>query len=45
MTIASPRAAGEVQRLLDLEAGEVQSVVILLDATEKTAVVRGRSSG
>jgi len=32
---------GEVQRLLDLEAGEVQSVVILLDATENTAVVRG----
>src|SRR6266850_103635 len=27
---------GEVQRLLDLEAGEVQSVVILLDATENT---------
>ena len=33
-------ALGEVQRLLDLEAGEVQSVVILLDATENTAAVR-----
>jgi putative ABC transport system permease protein len=31
---------GEVQRLLDLEAGEVQSVVILLDATENTQAVR-----
>jgi hypothetical protein len=31
---------GEVQRLLDLEAGEVQSVVILLDATENTEAVR-----
>ncbi len=31
---------GEVQRLLDLEAGEVQSVVILLDATESTTAVK-----
>jgi putative ABC transport system permease protein len=30
----------EVQRLLDLENGEVQSVVLLLDATENTAAVR-----
>jgi putative ABC transport system permease protein len=30
----------EVQRLLDLEGGEVQSVVLLLDATEHTAEVR-----
>lgn len=33
---------GEVQRLLDVENGEVQSVVLLLDATEHTAVVRER---
>lgn len=32
----------EVQRLLDLEQGEVQSVVLLLDRTESTAVVRDR---
>ncbi|HEU4370508.1 MAG TPA: ABC transporter permease [Methylomirabilota bacterium] len=30
----------EVQRLLDLEGGEVQSIVLLLDATEHTARVR-----
>ena len=30
----------ETQRVLDLEAGEVQSVVLLLDATEHTAAVR-----
>src|SRR5262245_32347925 len=30
----------EVQRVIDLEGGEVQSVVLLLDATENTAVVR-----
>jgi len=30
----------EVQRLLDLEGGEVQSVVLLLDRTENTAAVR-----
>jgi putative ABC transport system permease protein len=30
----------EVQRLLDLEGGEVQSVVLLLDRTEHTAAVR-----
>lgn len=29
-----------VQRLLDLEGGEIQSVVLLLDATEHTAAVR-----
>lgn len=33
---------GEVQRLLDVEGDEVQSVVLLLDATEHTAVVRER---
>jgi putative ABC transport system permease protein len=32
---------GEVQRLLDVEHGEVQSIVLLLDATENTAAVRG----
>jgi putative ABC transport system permease protein len=32
----------EVQRLLDLEHGEVQSVVLLLDKTENTGVVRER---
>src|SRR5947207_6044385 len=31
----------EVQRLLDVENGEVQSVVLLLDKTENTAAVRG----
>jgi len=30
----------EVQRLIDLEGGEVQSVVLLLDGTEHTALVR-----
>ncbi len=30
----------EVQRLIDLEGGEVQSVVLLLDRTENTAAVR-----
>jgi putative ABC transport system permease protein len=30
----------QVQRLLDVEAGEVQSVVLLLDATDNTAAVR-----
>jgi putative ABC transport system permease protein len=33
-------ALPEVQRLLDLENGEVQSIVLLLDQTENTAVVR-----
>ena len=32
----------EVQRVLDLENGEVQSVVLLLDRTEHTAAVRAR---
>jgi putative ABC transport system permease protein len=32
----------EVQRLLDIEGDEVQSVVLLLDRTEHTAVVRDR---
>src|SRR5882724_11469226 len=32
----------EVQRVLDLEHGEVQSVVLLLDRTENTAAVRDR---
>lgn len=32
----------EVQRVLDLENGEVQSVVLLLDRTENTAAVRDR---
>ncbi|HET7341427.1 MAG TPA: ABC transporter permease [Methylomirabilota bacterium] len=31
---------GEVQRLLDVEHGEVQSVVLLLDATDNTPAVR-----
>jgi putative ABC transport system permease protein len=33
-------ALPEVQRLLDVENGEVQSVVLLLDKTENTAAVR-----
>ena len=32
----------EVQRLIDVEGSEVQSVVLLLDATDNTAVVRAR---
>jgi putative ABC transport system permease protein len=32
----------EVQRVLDLEHGEVQSIVLLLDQTEHTAAVRAR---
>ena len=32
----------EVQRVLDLENGEVQSIVLLLDSTENTAIVRDR---
>jgi putative ABC transport system permease protein len=35
-------ALPEVQRLLDLEHGEVQSIVLLLDKTENTALVRAR---
>lgn len=35
-------ALPEVQRLLDVEHGEVQSIVLLLDRTENTAVVRDR---
>ncbi len=35
-------AIPEVQRLLDIERDEVQSVVLLLDKTENTAVVRER---
>ena len=35
-------ALSEVQRVLDLEHGEVQSVVLLLDKTENTAAVRER---
>jgi putative ABC transport system permease protein len=35
-------ALPEVQRLLDVENGEVQSVVLLLDSTDHTAVVRER---
>jgi putative ABC transport system permease protein len=35
-------ALPEVQRVLDLEHGEVQSVVLLLDETENTPVVRER---
>jgi putative ABC transport system permease protein len=35
-------ALWEVQRLLDVEADEVQSVVLLLDRTENTAAVRDR---
>lgn len=38
-------ALPEVQRLLDLEKGEVQSVVLLLDQTENTALVRRRLEG
>ena len=33
-------ALSEAQRVLDLEGGEVQSVVLLLDATDHTAAVR-----
>jgi putative ABC transport system permease protein len=32
----------EVQRVLDLEGGEVQSIVLLLDRTESTPLVRAR---
>ena len=32
----------EAQRVLDLESGEVQSIVLLLDATDNTAAVRAR---
>jgi putative ABC transport system permease protein len=32
----------ETQRVLDLEAGEVQSIVLLLDATDQTAAVRAQ---
>src|SRR6267143_1567671 len=32
----------ETQRVLDLEGGEVQSIVLLLDATDNTAAVRER---
>jgi putative ABC transport system permease protein len=35
----------EVQRLLDVENGEVQSVVLLLDKTENTAAVRAAIEG
>ena len=35
-------ALPEVQRVLDVENGEVQSIVLLLDKTENTAVVRDR---
>ncbi len=35
-------ALPEVQRVLDLENGEVQSIVLLLDQTENTAAVRER---
>ncbi len=35
-------ALPEVQRVLDLEHGEVQSIVLLLDKTENTAAVRER---
>ena len=35
-------ALPEVQRILDFEQGEVQSVVLLLDQTDNTAVVRDR---
>jgi len=35
-------ALPEVQRLLDVENGEVQSVVLLLDRTDNTAAVRER---
>lgn len=38
-------ALPEVQRLLDVEHGEVQSIVLLLDATENTAAVRDRIAG
>jgi putative ABC transport system permease protein len=38
-------ALPQVQRLLDLERGEVQSVVLLLDATENTALVRAQIDG
>src|SRR5262249_55861652 len=32
----------ETQRVLDLEGGEVQSIVLLLDATDQTAAVRAQ---
>jgi putative ABC transport system permease protein len=32
----------EAQRVLDLESGEVQAIVLLLDATDNTAAVRAR---
>lgn len=35
-------ALPEAQRVLDLERGEVQSIVLLLDQTEHTAAVRAR---
>jgi putative ABC transport system permease protein len=35
-------ALSQVQRVLDLEHGEVQSIVVLLDDTENTAIVRHR---
>src|SRR2546427_4394732 len=35
----------EAQRVLDLESGEVQSIVLLLDATENTAAVRAQIEG
>lgn len=35
----------EVQRVLDLEQGEVQAIVLLLDRTENTALVRARLEG
>jgi putative ABC transport system permease protein len=35
-------ALPEVQRVLDVENGEVQSIVLLLDRTENTAIVRDR---
>jgi len=35
----------ETQRVLDIESGEVQSIVLLLDATENTAAVRAQIEG
>ena len=35
-------ALPEVQRVLDLEGGEVQAIVLLLDATDQTAAVRAQ---
>src|SRR2546426_807387 len=35
----------EAQRVLDIESGEVQSIVLLLDATENTAAVRAQIEG